>query len=306
MDYPISHYQLIVSIRTLLVESYYNKDRDDKMQKEINGALDSCSFDNIYGYIYLIENKVNNKKYFGQTTLAFNRRYSGGRWWEKTHNTHLKSSIKKYGIDNFTVNERYAVAYSKEDLDELEDYFINKYKTTDSRYGYNKKSGGAYGKHTLESRIKMSNAHLGQEMSSDKREEVSSKLKGRTLSEDHKLKISEANRSKEVKTKVVIRPSTSGENNPQYGISPRERMDEKTYSEWRSKLGHKNKDNCTFKGNVMGISLTECKVIVLKTANQGKKFGFDNSHISKCCKGNKIQYKGYKWKYINKPNKKSE
>ena len=42
----------------------------------------------VYGYIYKIRNTVNNKLYFGQTTLGFGRRY-GYNLLKNTHNNHL-------------------------------------------------------------------------------------------------------------------------------------------------------------------------------------------------------------------------
>lgn len=115
---------------------------------------------NKYGIIYLIRNKINNKVYIGQTIKSFNKRYAHNLY-AKTHNSHLKYSIDKYGIDNFEIIEELDVAYSKEDLDMLEDMYINKYKSTDSKYGYNKKSGGANGRPNGETLRKLSESHIG-------------------------------------------------------------------------------------------------------------------------------------------------
>ena len=84
---------------------------------------------NRYGIIYKITNKLNNKVYIGQTTrkLGFDRRYSYNLY-RNTKNAHLKSSIDKYGIDNFEINKMFDVAYSKEELDEKEKYWIKYYK----------------------------------------------------------------------------------------------------------------------------------------------------------------------------------
>ena len=49
---------------------------------------------------------------------------------------------------------------------------------------------------------------------------------------------------------------------------------------------------------IMGKSLTENKVIIL-TKKQAGQLGFDTSAISKCCKGERKQHKGYTWHYIN-------
>lgn len=45
----------------------------------------------VYGVIYKITNKVNNKVYIGQTVLGFKKRYGNTNWWDKTHNEHLKT-----------------------------------------------------------------------------------------------------------------------------------------------------------------------------------------------------------------------
>ena len=73
----------------------------------------------IYGIIYLIKNKINNKIYIGQTTQdgGFDRRYHTKDGIKDTHNEHLRNSINKYGIENFYINKEFDIAYSKEELD---------------------------------------------------------------------------------------------------------------------------------------------------------------------------------------------
>lgn len=109
---------------------------------------------NKYGVIYLIKNKINNKMYIGQTVQSFDERY-GGNLKKFTHNIHLKNAIDKYGIDNFEIDKEFDVAYSKEELDKLEDMYIKIYQTTDSKFGYNKMFGGSNGLHTNETKKKM-------------------------------------------------------------------------------------------------------------------------------------------------------
>ena len=110
--------------------------------------------------IYKIENRVNGKVYIGQSINIHNRIKCGhSERWEK--NKHLKASYSKYGIENFTFS---TIRVIKESpiaqllLNCLERYYIDKYNSVDSRYGYNKKEGGdrdcLYSK---ESRLKMSN-----------------------------------------------------------------------------------------------------------------------------------------------------
>lgn len=108
----------------------------------------------VYGVIYKIENTVNGKVYIGQTTNGFKGRY-GCRWWEKTTNKHLLFSISKYGVEVFKVCEVQDVAFSKEELDAKEVYWIDYYNSTNPQKGYNKKHGGANGKPSLETIKKM-------------------------------------------------------------------------------------------------------------------------------------------------------
>ena len=107
-----------------------------------------------YGVIYLIRNTTNNKLYFGQTVHTFKSRY-GGNLKKFTHNEHLKNSIYKYGEENFEIIEEFDIAYSKEELDKLEDMYIKLYNTTDGNFGYNKMYGGSNGLHTEEVKEKM-------------------------------------------------------------------------------------------------------------------------------------------------------
>lgn len=50
---------------------------------------------------------------------------------------------------------------------------------------------------------------------------------------------------------------------------------------------------------VIGYSLTETKVIILQSTKQAEKFGFDHSHICKCCNGKQKSHKGFKWYYLD-------
>jgi hypothetical protein len=49
--------------------------------------------------------------------------------------------MHKYGIESF-ICEEVAVAYSREELDQLEAQYIEEHKTYDIRKGYNKRKGG--------------------------------------------------------------------------------------------------------------------------------------------------------------------
>ena len=112
-----------------------------------------------YGYVYMVRNKINGKIYFGITINDFDTRYRGNIA-KHASNEHLKRSIKKYGIENFEIHEQFDIAYTEDDLYDLEDMYMCIYNTIDSRYGYNKRRSGSkrkgHGKPNEETRHKMS------------------------------------------------------------------------------------------------------------------------------------------------------
>ena len=134
-----------------------------------------------YGIIYTIRNKINGKIYIGQTAQkgGFNRRYHVGAkdkegiervynnyMYNKEHNgsynSHLLNAIEKYGFEAFEVNEEFDVAYSKEELDRLEDMYIKIYNTIDGNCGYNNRYGGSSGKLTEETKKRLSEVQSGE------------------------------------------------------------------------------------------------------------------------------------------------
>ena len=109
--------------------------------------------------IYKIENKINSKKYIGQSWDIEKR-------WKSELcgkiNSHLKSSFKKYGVENFTFEVVESLTETtQEELNALEEKYINQYSTTNDKLGYNKMSGGSKGKPNKETRDKLSIARSG-------------------------------------------------------------------------------------------------------------------------------------------------
>ena len=93
------------------------------------------------GYIYKIENKLNGKKYIGQTVKPLEKRFSQHRNnYTKPYFAQLVlyKAFNKYGIDNFSFEEVEEIPNDM--LDEREKYWISYYN---SYYdGYNSTLGG--------------------------------------------------------------------------------------------------------------------------------------------------------------------
>lgn len=91
------------------------------------------------GYIYLVTNKINNKKYVGKTEYSVERRWkehisdSKKRRCEKRP---LYNAIRKYGESNFLVQ----IIEKTEYTEEREKYWINIFDTY--KKGYNATLGG--------------------------------------------------------------------------------------------------------------------------------------------------------------------
>lgn len=90
-----------------------------------------------YGFIYLTTNHVNGKMYIGK------RIYDSNGEWKKYlgSGTNLRKAIKKYGIDSFS-KQIIDVAYSKDELNIKEQYWISFYDAVHSEQFYNISPGG--------------------------------------------------------------------------------------------------------------------------------------------------------------------
>lgn len=140
--------------------------------------------------VYIHTNKIDGKKYVGQTVYGNNpnKRWKNGKGYKGS--TYFYNAIKKYGWDNFE-HEIVASNLTKKEADTFERLLIDKLDLTNMENGYNLETGGSFYK---------------------------------KISEETKKKISLANSG-----------LLAGEKNPMYGVSPKERMDEDTYKEWRKK-----------------------------------------------------------------------
>ena len=165
-----------------------------------------------YGCIYKITNQLNNKCNIGQTTNIY-KRFINYKCLNCKRQPKLYNALKKYGWDNFN-KEIIAEATTKCQLDELEIYYIKFYDSINN--GYNCSPGGSFGKHSLESKAKMSLAHKGKHLSEKTKKKLSDSQrginkspktrqlmsysqkgrgKGRHLSEETKMKISISRRN---------------------------------------------------------------------------------------------------------------
>lgn len=120
--------------------------------------------------IYLLTNKINNKIYVGQTILDLKDRMQKGEGYKNS--PYLYHAIKKYGWQNFEYTIL-SVCSTLEEANILESKFIENYNTKNQEIGYNLKDGGSHGKHSEETKLKISLATTGRIVSEATRKKIS-------------------------------------------------------------------------------------------------------------------------------------
>lgn len=92
--------------------------------------------------IYKITNTINGKVYIGQTKKSLDDRWkSHMNRYRNNCDYHLYESMRKYGVENFTVEEIDS-ANNEDDLNYKEMYWISFYNSNSSEFGYNSTPGG--------------------------------------------------------------------------------------------------------------------------------------------------------------------
>lgn len=130
--------------------------------------------------IYEIKNIINNKTYIGQS-LDIKGRWKGHLQDlenNKHHNIHLQQSWNKHGKENFKFNILEEVKEENK-LTSREQFWMDTKNSLNPKLGYNIREAGIRGKHSKETRDKISK--IVKEKMSDQtiREKISSALKGK-------------------------------------------------------------------------------------------------------------------------------
>lgn len=290
-----------------------------------------------YGIIYKIENKVNGKIYIGQTTKkSFDERYRGDVE-RNTHNKHLQNSIKKYGIENFKIDECLCECDSEEELNEAEKFYIDYFNTMDPNHGYNKREGGNGGKLSDETKEKLSESIKKALADPETKKKMSEARKGKYCGEKNPMW---GKHAKDYMTEEAIQmrrkkisESLKGEKNPMYG-KPLSNEHKRKLSEakkgkhlseeTKQKISkaqkgrplsdeHKRKLSAARKGKhyeaLSGKNNPNARAVIQLSKNgdfirkynsiseASRELNIAGQHICACCRGRRKSAGGYIWKY---------
>lgn len=228
--------------------------------------------------VYCHENKINGKKYFGITKDEPKRRWSGGHGYKRSR--YFNFAIQKYGWENFD-HKIVKDGLTKDEAFDLEKELIEKYKTTDDRFGYNISEGGQSGAagvcQSEETREKRRTSMLGRKQSEETRRKMSEAAKGRTFSEETRKKMSEA-----AKGKIM-----SEETRRKIGDAARGRKHSEETKRILSEAHAKKKVYCV-----------ETKIVYNGIREAAKETGLFATNICAVCKGKHKHTKGYHFMYV--------
>ena len=231
------------------------------------------------GYIYLIIDLTNWKKYVGQHHYHLEKLDS---------NYHGSGTIisKIYKKRPHTLKEVYLkTCYTQEELDEWEQYYIKFYNTL-SPNGYNLEKGGRGGVPSDETRRKMSNSHkglcagekhpnYGKKASDETRRKLSESHKGLCAGEKHPM----FGKHHSEESKKKLSEKLKGEKNPFYGRHHSE--------ESKQKMSKK-----VLQFTLDGEFVREWP----STAECGRN-GFNQQSVAACCNGKRKSHKGFRFMY---------
>jgi len=251
------------------------------------------------GYIYLIENKINNKKYIGQTKKDdIKTRWNQHRKKDKKSlGTCLYNAYNKYGIENFLF-KIICICFDS-DTDKYEIDYIKKYNTIYPN-GYNLQAGGNNRKHNeytiniLKQKLKIINSkNIGKPLPLATRQKISENLKG-TKNPNYNKKMSIEQKEKIRNTILAFTPEKRKEINEKILNTNKEKPTSNSNSNANKKLSKLSK-------KIVQFNLDGSFVKIFDSISQAsKELNIDRMNISRCCDDKYIHYKTYKgfiWKY---------
>ena len=262
--------------------------------------------------IYKITNKVNGKCYIGQSRNiqrrfnAHKNSFNKNKIW-----SYLYNAMNSYGIENFSFEV--IKECDIEDLNKWEKYFIKKFKSNKSKYGYNMTDGGDFGyshnyssikqgflnpnysrKQTQEEKEKRNKTYKETIKNMDKEKfrewhkKVGEKQKNKEITQEQRAKISKSLKEffKTEKGKEQKEQSSKINKGKKVSAVSREKL--------KKSLRKYFDENCQhiFQYDLQGNFIKEYFCI-----NELKEQGFLAGCIWSVCQKKRLTYKGFVWRF---------
>ena len=210
----------------------------------------------MYGVVYLILNKINGRKYVGQTVQPLKVRFNEHA--KKKDNTLIANAIRKYGKENFYCGV-IKTCSSKEELDYWEKFFIAALKSK-KPYGYNLTDGGegfiGY-RHTPEVLAKIRETKKRSSRVAEHCAKIAAARRGKPLSPEHIAKVSAALKGKPKTAEHCAKIAAALKGQP---LTPERRAKisatERGYSPFKNLLREIDERQLTYTalGEILGVS----------------------------------------------------
>jgi group I intron endonuclease len=259
--------------------------------------------------VYLITNKINGKKYVGQTIWDENRRFKRhvydamtGKWDYPLHR-----AIRKYGKDSFDI-KILVRCINLEELNRREELCIGLFKTLAPDH-YNLHTGGNShvtseeskkkmsesrkgGKHTPETIDKMRVSQKGRTFTPETKAQMSKSHTGKILTQEHKDNISKVNKGKLLSKEHVdkIRSANTKINNK----SEKERPKSKRPIEHMMAAREARR---------RPIFVPELNKIFDSISDVVKELGISKVSVHEVLSGKAVSRRGYSFSYAKEGNK---
>ena len=257
--------------------------------------------------VYVHTNKINGKKYVGQTVHGDrpHKRWDNGNGY--LHCPYFYKAIQKYGWDNFE-HEVVAKNLTAQEADNLEKLLIEKLNTMCPDKGYNLEPGGTKNKILSEvTKKKISESHIGDKnpmygvsLNGEKNgmygkhhtDETKKKISeaisgekngnyGKQMSDEQKQKISQSKKGKYV-----------GENSPWYG--------KKHTDESKKKMSDSHKGENSYNAKMVVQMDDDYHIIKIWKciADAYRALGICRQSIPEVLNGEQQHAGGYRWFYL--------
>ena len=250
----------------------------------------------------------NGKVYIGITCQKPEKRWRCGYGYlDKNKNgkyaqSRMAHAILKYGWDNVE-HEIIWTELTKEEAEQKEIEFISKYKSNNSKFGYNSDNGGnTVGKLSEETKRKMSESRKGSRISEETKLKIinNSPKKKRVLCVETDVvytSIGDAYRATDISVSKISAVCNKKKNTA--GGYHWKFIDKKDVDNISKKnIEKNNKKNNGATGKEKPVRCVETQVIYDSQLKASEQTGIEKGSIGKCCRCERKTAGGYHWEFV--------